>query len=92
MKGMQAVWGRKIGDLARSEFMRVLTYVASIKNKVVHLVDRFFPSSKTCFTCKNVYKELQLFGMISGLVRLAEPLTTETAMPRSNIHRRGIFS
>ena len=60
MKGMQALWGRKVGDLARSEFMNILTYVASIKNKVVHLVDRFFPSSKTCFTCKNVYKELQL--------------------------------
>ena len=60
MKGMQALWGRKVGDLARSEFMGILTYVASIKNKVVHLVDRFFPSSKTCFTCKNVYKELQL--------------------------------
>lgn len=60
MKGMQAVWGRKVSDVARSEFMGILTYVASIKNKVVHLVDRFFPSSKTCFTCKNVYKELQL--------------------------------
>ncbi len=60
MKGMQAMWGRKVSDVARSEFMGILTYVASIKNKVVHLVDRFFPSSKTCFTCKNVYKELQL--------------------------------
>lgn len=60
MKGMQARWGRKVSDLARSEFMGILTYVASTKNKVVHLINRFFPSSKTCSTCKTVYKELKL--------------------------------
>jgi transposase len=51
IKGMQALWGRKIGDLARSEFMGILTYAASVKGKVVHLVDRFYPSSKTCAAC-----------------------------------------
>lgn len=60
MKGMQALWGRKIGDLARSEFMSILTYVASTKGKVVHLISRFYPSSKTCSDCGYVYKELQL--------------------------------
>ena len=60
MKGMQALWGRKVGDLARSEFMGILTYVASTKGKVVHLIDRWFPSSKTCFDCGHVYKELKL--------------------------------
>jgi putative transposase len=51
MRGMQRMWGRKIGDLARSEFMGILAYVASIKGKVVHLVSRFFPSSKSCAAC-----------------------------------------
>ena len=60
IKGMQALWGRTVGDLARSEFMSILTYVASIKGKVVHLIDRFYPSSKTCSACGHVYKELQL--------------------------------
>jgi putative transposase len=60
MKGMQALWGRKIGDLARSEFMGILQYVASTKGKVVHLVDRFFPSSKTCAACGHVHHELSL--------------------------------
>lgn len=60
MKGMQALWGRKIGDLARSEFMGILTYVAATKGKVVHLISRFYPSSKTCSDCGTVYKELQL--------------------------------
>lgn len=60
MKGMQAMWGRKSSDLARSEFMSILDYIASTKGKVVHLVDRWFPSSKTCHDCGHVYKELQL--------------------------------
>ena len=60
MKGMQALWGRKVGDLARSEFMGILGYVASTKGKVVHLIDRWFPSSKTCFDCGHVYKELNI--------------------------------
>ncbi len=60
MKGMQALWGRKVSDLARSEFMGILDYVASTKGKVVHLVNRWVPSSKTCFDCGYIYKELQL--------------------------------
>lgn len=60
MKGMQSLWGRKIGDLARSEFMSILTYVASTKGKVVHLVNRFYPSSKTCSGCGAVYRELHI--------------------------------
>lgn len=60
MKGMQKLWGRKVGDLARSEFMSILSYVASTKGKIVHLVNRFFPSSKTCFDCGHLYKELNI--------------------------------
>ena len=60
MKGMQALWGRKVSDLARSEFMNVLSYVASTKGKIVHLIDRFYPSSKTCNDCGYVYQELKL--------------------------------
>lgn len=60
MKGMKSLWGRKVGDLARSEFMGILSYVASTKGKVVHLIDRWFPSSKTCFDCGHVYQELEI--------------------------------
>ena len=60
MKGMQALWGRKIGDLARSEFMSILKHVASVKGKLVGLVDRFYPSSKTCNDCGCVNHSLTL--------------------------------
>ena len=92
MKGMQALWGRKVGDLARSELMRILTYVASIKNKVVHLVDRFFPSSKTCSTCKNVYKELQLSERYLDLCDLRNHSQQRPQRRSKHSQRRGIFS
>jgi putative transposase len=60
MKGMQALWGRKISDLARSEFMGILKHVASIKSKNIGLIDRFYPSSKTCFDCGYVHQDLAL--------------------------------
>lgn len=60
MKGMQALWGRKISDLARSEFMGILKHVASGKGKAIGLIDRFYPSSKTCFDCGYIHKDLEL--------------------------------
>ena len=60
MKGLQVRWGRKISDLAYSEFTGILGYVASTKGKVVHLVDRFYPSSKTCSDCEHVNSDLKL--------------------------------
>lgn len=53
MKAMQMMWGRKISDLAFSEFVNILEY----KTNVVK-IDRFFPSSKTCSHCGHVLKEL----------------------------------
>lgn len=60
MKGMQAMWGRKVSDLARSEFMNILSYVASTKNKIVHEINRFEPSSKTCSDCGHIKQDLKL--------------------------------
>ncbi len=60
MKGMQTLWGRKVGDLARSEFMGILSYVAATKGKIVHLIDRFYPSSKTCSDCGYIKHDLKL--------------------------------
>lgn len=60
LKAMSKLWGKKIADLARSEFVSILQHIASTKNKIVHFVGRFFPSSKTCSCCGHVYKELSL--------------------------------
>ena len=52
-KAMQRVWGRKISDLAFSEFVNILNY----KTNVVK-IDRFYPSSKTCSSCGTVNNEI----------------------------------
>lgn len=55
LKAMQKLWGRKVSDLAFSEFVNILEY----KTKVTK-IDRFFPSSKACSKCGHVLKELDL--------------------------------
>jgi len=55
MKAMQRMWGRKVSDLAFSEFIEILKYKAHVVQ-----IDRFFPSSKTCSSCGYVLKELSL--------------------------------
>lgn len=55
MKAMQMMWGRKISDLAFSEFVNILEYKAKVTK-----IDRFFPSSKTCSSCGAVKKDLDL--------------------------------
>lgn len=58
MKGMQSLWGRKIGDLGFSEFLKILESQATKYDKKVHYVDRYFASTKTCSRCG--YKKEQL--------------------------------
>ncbi len=60
LKGMQRLWGRKISDLALREFLQILDWVAQKKGKLTVYIDRWYPSSKTCFECGHVLKELDL--------------------------------
>jgi putative transposase len=60
LEGMKRLWGRKVSDLGFSEFLRIVEYYASIRDKRVVKIDRFFPSSKTCFECGKVNKNLEL--------------------------------
>ena len=48
MNGMKKLWGRKISDLAFSQFVLMLEYKTN-----THKIDRFYPSSKTCSRCEN---------------------------------------
>ncbi|KKD34565.2 MAG: transposase [Limnoraphis robusta] len=60
LKGMQKLWGRKIGDLAFGEFIEILEWVASKKSKLIIFIDQWYPSSKTCFHCGHVLEKLEL--------------------------------
>ncbi len=53
IKAMQRVWGRKISDLAFSDFINILEYKAKVTK-----IDRFFPSSKTCSNCGTINEDI----------------------------------
>lgn len=60
LKGMQRLWGRKVSDLAFGNFLQILEWVTSKKGKQLVFVDRWYPSTKTCHTCKHVLDSLDL--------------------------------
>ena len=44
----------------RTAFLEILATVANNKGKTIHFIDKFYPSSKTCFDCGYHNKELTL--------------------------------
>ena len=60
LDGMKRLWGRKVRDLSFATFLEILQTVAANKGKVIHFVDRYYPSSKTCSHCGYINKELNL--------------------------------
>ena len=67
LDGMKRLWGRKVSDLSFATFLEILQTVATNKGKVIHFVDRYYPSSKTCWHCGYIHKELSLkdrFGIV----------------------------
>lgn len=51
---------KSIGDASWGEFVRQLTYKADWYGKKVIKIDRYFPSSKTCFHCGYINEHLSL--------------------------------
>ena len=60
LDGMKRIWGRKVSDLAFSEFVKILEYEALINGCEIIKVDRWYPSSKTCSNCGFVKEDLSL--------------------------------
>ena len=62
VKGMMAnhKLAKAISDMGFYEFRRQLEYKAKLKGNIINVIDRWFPSSKTCCNCGNVKKDLTL--------------------------------
>jgi len=52
LRGMKAMWGRKVSDLGFSSFMSILEWVALKRGKKIIKIDRFAPTTKTCSGCR----------------------------------------
>lgn len=64
IKGMQRIWGRKISDLGFSDFLSTLKYCCQRFHGQLYLIDKFYPSSKTCHVCQNINQSLSLSDRI----------------------------
>ena len=51
LKGMQRLWGRKIGDLGFYGFVQILKYEAFKNGVTIIEIPKFYPSSQTCSEC-----------------------------------------
>lgn len=62
MKGMSKGLhlGKSVHDLGWGEFVRMLAYKCRKYGKTLVMIDKFYPSSKTCMECGYVHKELTL--------------------------------
>lgn len=86
--GMRRLWGKKISDLSHSSFIEKLKYVSQKYNVIVHQIDKWYPSSKTC-ECGHVNKTLSLKDRtwtcpMCGLINDRDLLAAQ------NILRKGI--
>ena len=60
LQGMKSLWGRKVSDLGFADFVKKLVYIASKKGVKITLIDKWYPSSKTCSVCGAVNEALNL--------------------------------
>lgn len=51
LKGMKALWGRKVSDLGFASFLRILEWVAFKQGKQVLKIDRFALTTQICSAC-----------------------------------------
>ena len=86
---MKRLWGKKISDLSHSCFIEKLIFTASKYNVVVHKIDKWYPSSKTC-QCGYVYKALSLKER-QWICPECGSINDRDLNAAKNILRRGIY-
>ena len=88
MLGMCKMWGRKMSDLAHSDFVMKLQYLATRYGVTVHKINRFYPSSKTC-TCGFVNNQLKIHERVWTCPKCGT-VHKRDLLAANNILRQGI--
>lgn len=88
IEGMKRLWGKKISDLSHSSFINKLTYIASKYGVIVHKIDKWYPSSKTC-ECGFVNKNLSLRDR-TWVCPACGAINDRDVLAARNILRKGI--
>ncbi len=91
LKGMQKLWGRKISDLAFSEFLKISEHQGLKYGCQVKYIDRFYPSSKTCHVCGYIKADLELKERV-WRCPICESIHNRDENAAINIYREGASS
>ena len=81
-------WGRKVYDLGWTSFVNTLEYIASKYGTTVHMIDRWYPSSRQC-DCGYVNTGLRL-GDREWVCPECGAIHHRDLHAAQNIYRRGI--
>lgn len=81
-------YGRKMRDLAHSEFVNKLFQVANKYNVIVHKINKYYPSSRKC-TCGYINKDLTLKERKWSCPKCGE-VHDRDLLAANNILRQGI--
>ncbi|MCY4552774.1 MAG: RNA-guided endonuclease TnpB family protein [Candidatus Poribacteria bacterium] len=60
LRGMKALWGKQISDLAFGEFLRKLQHQSGKRLKTLHKIGRWTPTTKCCCVCGHKNENLTL--------------------------------
>jgi putative transposase len=60
IESMKKEHGRKINDLGFSDLVNILEYKCKMNDRVIHFIDKWYPSSQICNHCKFQYKDLSI--------------------------------
>jgi len=60
VKSWNKMYGKSASDGCVGEIIRQLTYKKDIFNNILHKIDRWYPSSKTCSNCGYIKNDLHL--------------------------------
>lgn len=85
---MRRIWGKKISDLCHSSFIDKLMYVSLKYGVIVHKIDKWYPSSKTC-ECGYINKLLSLKDR-KWICPECESINDRDVLAARNILRKGI--
>lgn len=88
IESMKHLWGKKISDLSHSEFISKLMYIATKYGVIVHQIDRWYPSSKTC-ECGFINKNLSLIDRTWCCPKCGS-INNRDFLASKNILRKGI--
>ena len=88
IEAMRRIWGKKISDLCHSSFIDKLMYVSLKYGVIVHKIDKWYPSSKTC-ECGYINKLLSLKDR-KWICPECESINARDVLAARNILRKGI--